>query len=577
MWSAATAKPIGPTWQGHFFLGADSKGRDVMVRLLYGGRNSLLIGVAAALATIMLGVGLGVLSGYAGGFVDDAISWAVDVIWAFPAILLGISLGAALRVRGIDLGPVEISGGSVLIPVFVITIGTVPYVVRPIRAQVRSVREQEFVLAARAVGMGPARIMAHEILPNVASTLIVLFPLIVGNAIQLEAALSFLGVGVQPTGAVVGDDDRRRRRPPHDRPAPRRGRGHAGRAHGPDAQHARRRRASSLRPARAAAQLPEADMIGFAARRLASMLLVMFALSVLVFLIFNAIPNGDPAQRIAGDQASETTVEVVRREWGFDEPLPVQYVKTMEKLFGGNLVSYSHQLDVREEIWKGMPRTLSLALGAALLWVVAGVGLAVFTALRAGGTSDRLLSGLALAGVSIPGFWLAAMMSHYLGFELGLFPNGGYVPLTEDPIQWLWHMVLPWTALAILFVGVYSRVLQVSILETMSADYVRTARAKGISERRVILRHALRNAMMPVVALWGLDVGAVIGGGAILIETIFSLQGVGQYAADSLEQLDLPPIMAVTIYSAFFIVILTTIADIVQAALDPRVRLGRAR
>ena len=318
-------------------------------------------------------------------------------------------------------------------------------------------------------------------------------------------------------------------------------------------------------------------MIGFAARRLASMLLVMFALSVLVFLIFNAIPNGDPAQRIAGDQATETTVEVVRREWGFDEPLPVQYVKTMEKLFGGNLVSYSHQLDVREEIWKGMPRTLSLALGAALLWVVAGVGLAVFTALRAGGTSDRLLSGLALAGVSIPGFWLAAMMIRYLGFELGLFPNGGYVPLTEDPIQWLWHMVLPWTALAILFVGVYSRVLQVSILETMSADYVRTARAKGISERRVILRHALRNAMIPVVALWGLDVGVVIGGGAILIETIFSLQGVGQYAADSLEQLDLPPIMAVTIYSAFFIVILTTIADLVQAALDPRVRLGRAR
>ena len=216
---ASDGTPIGPTWQGHFFLGADSDGRDVMVRLLYGGRNSLLIGVVAALATIMLGVGLGVLSGYAGGFVDDAISWAVDVIWAFPAILLGISLGAALRVRGIDLGPVEISGGSVLIPVFVITIGTVPYVVRPIRAQVRSVREQEFVLAARAVGMGPARIMAHEILPNVASTLIVLFPLIVGNAIQLEAALSFLGVGVQPPepswGTLIDDGLERLTTAPH--------------------------------------------------------------------------------------------------------------------------------------------------------------------------------------------------------------------------------------------------------------------------------------------------------------------------------------------------------------------------
>jgi len=315
-------------------------------------------------------------------------------------------------------------------------------------------------------------------------------------------------------------------------------------------------------------------VIGFVARRLISMLLVMFAVSVLVFLIFNAIPNGDPAQRLAGPEASESQVEVIRREWGFDEPLPVQYLNTMEKLFGGDLVSYVNNLNVREEIWKGVPRTLSLALGAAFLWIAAGVGLAVFTALRAGGTTDHLLSALALAGVSIPGFWLATVMSHYLGFELGLFPNGGYVPLTEDPVQWAWHMLLPWTALAILFVGVYARVLHVSILEAMSEDYVRTARAKGVSERHVILRHALRNALVPVVALWGLDVGAVIGGGAILIESIFNLQGVGQYAAHALDQLDLRPIMAVTVYGAFFIVLLNAIADIVQAALDPRVRLS---
>jgi peptide/nickel transport system permease protein len=314
-------------------------------------------------------------------------------------------------------------------------------------------------------------------------------------------------------------------------------------------------------------------MIGFAARRLVSMLLVMFAVSVLVFLIFHVIPNSDPARRMAGPEASETQVEVIRRDWGFDEPLPVQYLNTMEKLFGGELVSYD-RLDVREEITKGLPRTLSLALGAALLWIVAGVGLAVLTALKAGGTTDRLLSGLALAGVSIPGFWLAAMMSHYLGFELGLFPNGGYVPLTEDPAQWLWHMVLPWTALAILFAGVYARVLHVNILEAMNEDYARTARAKGVSERRVIMRHALRNALVPVIALWGLDLGAVIGGGAILVESIFNLQGVGQYAASSLEQLDLPPIMAVTIYGAFFIVLMNAVADLVQAALDPRVRAG---
>jgi peptide/nickel transport system permease protein len=315
-------------------------------------------------------------------------------------------------------------------------------------------------------------------------------------------------------------------------------------------------------------------MIRFAARRLVSMVLVLFAVSVLVFLIFTAIPGGDPAARIAGEHVTESQLEVIRHDWGFDRSSPVQYAEMMEKLFGGELISYFSRLDVREEIWKGVPRTLSLALGAALLWLVGGVSLGVLTAVRAGQMTDRVLSALAVVGVSIPAFWLAAVMSHYLGFELGLFPNAGYVPLTDDPAQWAWHMALPWLALTILFVGVYARVLQVAILEAMHSDYVRTARAKGLSERRVVLRHALRNALIPVVALWSLDFGAVIGGGAILIETIFNLGGVGQYAYSSLQQLDLPPIMAVSLYGAFFIVILNTAADLMHAALDPRVRMG---
>jgi peptide/nickel transport system permease protein len=315
-------------------------------------------------------------------------------------------------------------------------------------------------------------------------------------------------------------------------------------------------------------------MIRFATRRLASMLLVLFAVSVLVFLIFNAIPGGDPAERIAGEHVTPTQLEVIRHEWGFDRSLPVQYAHMMEKLFGGKLISYFSRLNVREEILKGLPRTLSLALGAALLWAIGGVALGVLTAVRAGQTTDRVLSTLVVVGVSIPAFWLGALMSHYLGFELGLFPNAGYVPLTDDPLGWAWHMALPWIALTILFVGVYARVLQVAILEAMHSDYVRTARAKGISERRVILRHALRNALIPVVALWSLDFGAVIGGSAILIETIFNLQGVGQYAAQSLQQLDLPPIMAVSLYGAFFVVILNAVADLIHAALDPRVRIG---
>ena len=313
-------------------------------------------------------------------------------------------------------------------------------------------------------------------------------------------------------------------------------------------------------------------MIRFAARRLVSMLLVLFAVSVLVFVIFNEIPGGDPAVRMAGAQATPAQIEVIRRDWGFDEPLPVRYATMMTQLFTGDLISYSTGVDVRDAIWKGLPRTLSLALGAALVWMVGGVALGLITAIKAGRTADRVLTAIVVIGVSIPSFWLARVMSHYLGFELGLFPNAGYVPLTDDPAQWAWHLALPWITLTLLFVGVYARVVQVSILETLHADHVRTARAKGLSERRVILHHTLRNALIPVLALWSLDFGAIIGGGAILIETIFNLGGIGQYAASSLDQLDLPPIMAVSLYGAFFIVILNFAADLIHAALAPRVR-----
>ena len=147
------------------------------------------------------------------------------------------------------------------------------------------------------------------------------------------------------------------------------------------------------------------------------------------------------------------------------------------------------------------------------------------------------------------------------------------MPITENPIQWAYHLILPWTALSILFIGFYSRVLRSNLLDTMSDDHVRTARAKGISERQILLRHVLRNSMIPIVTLWGLDFGAVVGGGAILTGTVFDLQGVGQYAADSIEMLDIPPVLAITMFGAFFIVIMNTIVDVVYAALDPRIRL----
>jgi peptide/nickel transport system permease protein len=314
-------------------------------------------------------------------------------------------------------------------------------------------------------------------------------------------------------------------------------------------------------------------MTRFVLSRLAQMVVVLFAVSVLTFLIFNVIPAGDPAVRMAGKSPTEAQVEAIRAEWGFDESLPVQYVTTMEQVIGGSAVSYFTQLNVQEEILKGLPRTLALAVGAAILWMVMGIALGLLGALRAGKVSDRLLTFVALAGVSLPVFWLGAIMSHYLGFKLGWFPNGGYVPFAEDPLDWAYHLVLPCTALAVLFVGFYSRVLRSNVLDTMSEDFVRTARAKGLSEREVVLRHVLRNSLIPIVTLWGLDFGAVVAGGAILTETVFDLQGVGQYAAESVGQLDVPPVLAVTLFGAFFIVVLNTLVDILYAALDPRIRV----
>jgi peptide/nickel transport system permease protein len=201
--------PISPTWQKQFFLGADTNGRDVAVRLLYGARNSLFIGITAALITVFLGVLLGTLAGYFRGWTDAIISRGMDILWAFPVLLLGVALGVSLALGGLKIGPLQISGGSKWIPTIIIGVVGVVYLARPIRGQVLSLREKEFIEAARAQGAGPLRIMFSELLPNLASTILVFFPLLVANSILLEAALSFLGAGVQPPepswGTMLGD------------------------------------------------------------------------------------------------------------------------------------------------------------------------------------------------------------------------------------------------------------------------------------------------------------------------------------------------------------------------------------
>jgi peptide/nickel transport system permease protein len=317
-------------------------------------------------------------------------------------------------------------------------------------------------------------------------------------------------------------------------------------------------------------------VVRFALRRLIGMVAVLFAVSVIVFLVFNVIPSSDPAQSMAGRNATPQLVASITEEWGFDESLPKQYVTMMGKIFSGDVISYGGRENVDERILEGIPATFSLCIGAATIWMLLALLFGYLSAVRVGSLLDKALTVLAMAGISIPVFWLAAILLNYLAYETGLFPAQGYVGLTEDPLDWAYHLVLPWFTLAALWVGFYSRVLRSNMLDVMNEDYVRTARAKGLGERQVMTRHVLRNSLIPIVTLFGLDFGALIGGSAVLTEAIFNLNGVGNYLYESIRNVDLPPIMAITLFGAFFVVLFNALVDIAYAYLDPRVKLGES-
>jgi peptide/nickel transport system permease protein len=317
-------------------------------------------------------------------------------------------------------------------------------------------------------------------------------------------------------------------------------------------------------------------MLRFVIRRLIGAIAVLFAISVLVFLIFNVVPATNPAQRIAGKNATPQLVKSVEEEWGFDKSLPDQYWTQMKLIFTGKVTSYSQaHINIDHRILEGVPATASLCIGAAIIWLGFGFLFGYLSAIRAGGLTDRALTVLALIGISMPVFWVASILLYYFTYKIELFPSNGYVSLSS-PGQWASHLILPWISLAVLYAGFYSRVLRSSMLDVMNEDYVRTARAKGLSNRRVMVRHVLRNSLIPVVTLFGLDFGALIGGGAIVTEKLFNIEGVGLFAAESLEQQDFGSIMAVTIFGAFFIVLFNTVVDLAYAYLDPRIRLGTA-
>jgi peptide/nickel transport system permease protein len=318
----------------------------------------------------------------------------------------------------------------------------------------------------------------------------------------------------------------------------------------------------------------------FVVRRLISLVVVLFAITVLTFLIFFATPGVDPTRSLAGRNPTPETVAAVRHQFGLDRSKPEQYVLMMKRLFvSRDLVSYGNQaLKVVPAITAAAPVTFSLVIGAAIIWVVMAIATGLAAVVLKGSIWDPLLMILALIGISMPVFWLgevANLVTQDRLHDTFLFswvPPLGYVPLTKDPWQWFLHLIIPWLTLSVLYIGFYARVLRANMLDVANEDFVRTARAKGLSERKVLTRHMLRTSMITFVSLFGLDFAVLVGGGALLTEVVFGLPGVGLLTYRSLVALDLPVIMATVIYGAFFITIANALVDIVYARLDPRIR-----
>jgi peptide/nickel transport system permease protein len=319
-------------------------------------------------------------------------------------------------------------------------------------------------------------------------------------------------------------------------------------------------------------------MLRFLIRRLLFGIVVLWVVTVVVFAIFFLAPN-DPARLIAGRMATPATVAAVRHNLGLDRPVYVQYGDFVWNLLHGNLgYSYYRGQPVTQLLLSRLPVTASLSVGAAVLWLVIGVGIGVLAAVRPRSLEDRAATVFALVFYSMPPFLLGLVLLYLLFFRLHLagvtfFAGGGYVPLTEDPLGWAQHLLLPWITLAMVTSVTYVRLTRGSMLDVLGEDYVRTARSKGIGELRVIVVHALRSALTPVVTQFGVDLATLLGG-AIVTEQVFGLPGLGQLSVQSVTNQDLPVIIGTVILFAFFIVAANILVDVLYAVLDPRVRLS---
>jgi peptide/nickel transport system permease protein len=334
-------------------------------------------------------------------------------------------------------------------------------------------------------------------------------------------------------------------------------------------------------------------MIYFIIRRLILTVFLLLLVSAITFAIFFLVPRlaGQTAYQLAAQYVGKTPtpseILAVEHKLGLNDPLYLQYGRFVKGIVFG--VHYNNGPDVsycpfpcfgysfrnQQPVWPQLisdaPVTLSLAIGGAILWLIGGVSIGVLSALRRGSFFDRLSMGIALAGVSLPVFFTGLIALELFSYKWPIFPNVHYVALTANPLLWARNLVLPWVTLAFLYAALYARLTRAGMLETMGEDYIRTARAKGLPERKVIVKHGMRAALTPIVTIFGLDLGLLLGG-AILTETTFSFPGLGQFTILAIQNQDLPEIMGVVMIAAFFIVVANMIVDILYAVVDPRVR-----
>ena len=327
--------------------------------------------------------------------------------------------------------------------------------------------------------------------------------------------------------------------------------------------------------------------VRYALSRVGSGLLVLVAVAFVTYAVFYLLPS-DPAQLSCGRPCTPENLALARGFMGFDEPWWQQFLHFLSgivtgRTFGSGATavrcaapcfgySFQESAPVASLIVDRLPVTLSLALGAAVLWAVAGVALGVLAALKRGTAWDHLTSAVSVVGVSAPVYLLGLLGILLLGFTLDVVPVSGYVPLSESPVDWAWHLVLPWVVLAFINGAVYVRLTRGQMLEVLGEDYVRTARAKGLPERTVVGKHALRNVTLPLVTLFGLDLGGLLGG-AVITERVFGMPGVGSLLLDAVGNLDLPLLLGTTLFAAFAVVAANVVVDLVYGVLDPRARL----